>query len=616
MKITLKNITLKNFKAIKYISLDFKGNTILYGENALGKTTIFDGFMYALFESNSNNRSCFSIKTLDDKGKEIPHLEHEASVELNIDGKNIRLTAGIRDKWIKENSESVFKGNEHYYKINNVPVSQSKYKRRIGLIAKEEILKLITNTSYFCNMNWQESRKIIMDMCGYIPFAKISNSQTAEEIDRIGYNLLEKETRIKINNLKEHIQAMPIKREELNKSIINEDFSTVEYELTKAKDNLERLKKIILGKESVSNTDKKRQSIEKRLYEIREAFNIKYTAIKKDKANKINKANLKLSSLCNDQIVYCERLSYAKEKLNKVQKDIEHTANEIIEREKSEFDKGTLICPFCARPLTSKDRIAKISEFNKNKEESIRALDIKLTQLKNSKNNCLNEISTLNTKIENIKNEIINENINIDAYKNIQIKEFEPDTEYTALKQELENMDISEKEKLRAEYENCCENLNILNIKKFRMEQNKRIYKRIEDNINEEKSFKNRLKEKENTLDEIHSLLSLKAEYIEKAINSQFSIVKFKLFKKLINGNIEDCCIPTVNGVPYKDLNTAMKINCGIDIINTLSAHFNIYAPVFIDNREAITKLAKSNSQLISLAVKENCNKITLKEEI
>ena len=59
------------------------------------------------------------------------------------------------------------------------------------------------------------------------------------------------------------------------------------------------------------------------------------------------------------------------------------------------------------------------------------------------------------------------------------------------------------------------------------------------------------------------------------------------------------------NGVPYMGLNTGAKINVGIDIINTLSRHYGVTVPLFIDNAEAVTKLLDCNAQVIRLVVSE-----------
>ena len=58
-----------------------------------------------------------------------------------------------------------------------------------------------------------------------------------------------------------------------------------------------------------------------------------------------------------------------------------------------------------------------------------------------------------------------------------------------------------------------------------------------------------------------------------------------------------------VNSVPYSDLNHAMQINSGIDIINALSKHYGVTAPITVDNAEAVNDLEPTDSQLIRLVV-------------
>ena len=59
-------------------------------------------------------------------------------------------------------------------------------------------------------------------------------------------------------------------------------------------------------------------------------------------------------------------------------------------------------------------------------------------------------------------------------------------------------------------------------------------------------------------------------------------------------------------GVPYNVVNTAGKINMGIDVINVLSSYYKINAPIFIDNSEASNRIDNTESQLIKLEVSRN----------
>ncbi|HCV6511510.1 TPA: hypothetical protein OWL66_002888, partial [Staphylococcus aureus] len=47
-------------------------------------------------------------------------------------------------------------------------------------------------------------------------------------------------------------------------------------------------------------------------------------------------------------------------------------------------------------------------------------------------------------------------------------------------------------------------------------------------------------------------------------------------------------------------------------IINTLSKHFKVTAPIFIDNAESVTELIKTESQQIQLIVNEQDKKLRM----
>ncbi len=93
---------------------------------------------------------------------------------------------------------------------------------------------------------------------------------------------------------------------------------------------------------------------------------------------------------------------------------------------------------------------------------------------------------------------------------------------------------------------------------------------------------------------------------LEEHINTRFALARFKLFSPLVNGGIEECCETLVAGVPYSTaLNNGARIAVGLDIIATLSAHYGVTAPVFLDNAEAITDIPAIDAQIIALYVSE-----------
>jgi hypothetical protein len=90
---------------------------------------------------------------------------------------------------------------------------------------------------------------------------------------------------------------------------------------------------------------------------------------------------------------------------------------------------------------------------------------------------------------------------------------------------------------------------------------------------------------------------------LEKRVNGLFTNVRFKMFKTLINGNIQPTCECTLHGTLYGDLSSSERINSGIDIINAVCKYNNVYAPCFIDNAESINDVMPMKSQQILLVV-------------
>ena len=140
-------MSLLNFKGIKNLTIDFDANTNIYGDNGTGKTTIFDAFTWLLFGKNSEDKKDFEIKTLDQKNKVIPKIDHEVSAELGVDGDIITIKRTLREKWVKTRGalEAEFTGNETLYYWNEVPLSMKEFQNKVSEILDEQVFKLITS---------------------------------------------------------------------------------------------------------------------------------------------------------------------------------------------------------------------------------------------------------------------------------------------------------------------------------------------------------------------------------------------------------------------------------------------------------------------------------------
>ena len=74
------------------------------------------------------------------------------------------------------------------------------------------------------------------------------------------------------------------------------------------------------------------------------------------------------------------------------------------------------------------------------------------------------------------------------------------------------------------------------------------------------------------------------------------------MFEQKINGALEECCEPLIDGVPYADgLNKGNRMKAALDILNALSKYYGVSLPIFIDDCESYTSLPEVDAQLIKL---------------
>ena len=84
---------------------------------------------------------------------------------------------------------------------------------------------------------------------------------------------------------------------------------------------------------------------------------------------------------------------------------------------------------------------------------------------------------------------------------------------------------------------------------------------------------------------------------------------------ELLGGGVGACCVEMPEGAPYGNLNTGARINLGIDIINTMSRHYGVRVPLFVDNAESVTQLEPGLGQVIRLVVSPRDSVLRLERE-
>lgn len=650
MNIKLKTLTLTNFKGIRSQTLEFGDVTNIYGDNGVGKTTIFDSFFWLLFDKNSANESNFSIKTNDEDGNPIHNLTHNVTGSLEIDGSPMTLSKTITEKWVKKRGSSTeeFSGHETKYEINNVPLSMSEYKKRIQDLIDEKAFMLLTNPMQFSQaLSWKERREMLMKILGELPDADVIASNPElnmleKHLEHYTVDELQKMTKSTKSKLNDDLKMIPERIKEVQLSKID---PIPVKDLEKEKKLHEaRIYDIEQGLKFRTGLDEQKLTIKKRIYTLEgELFLAKRNAQEEQERA--------LSGLKKKSTDAWERLSNLEEKnidlgferdkqigkLKRIQGLLEEKLAQYKEKHKTDLkiSDDYTVCPTCKRPYDD-DQVTETldnlkSDFNRRKSDL-------LTKIKVEGDDLRKEEKAVSEKVEELhrqKREIVELIHSADEAYSDTKEAYEKAAGFSRKQTDEEIKLIDEIELAKDELNNLTDDGSDLALKESLVELKEKItlidkelakvgindradqrITQLEDELTDKSEEYGNAERLEYAIEQF---IKAKVKLLESRINDHFTNVRFKMFETQINGGISETCEALVNTngalVPFKDANHAGKVNAGLDIINTLTEYYEVTAPIWIDERGEVNKIIDTKGQLINLYVSLDKN-LRIEKEI
>lgn len=645
MKIFLKRLELKNFKGIKELQVNFGTVTRISGDNGTGKTTIMDSFMWLLFGKDSKDRKDYKIKTINENGEELHGLEHAVIGELEVDGTLIKLQRTYKEQWTKKSGQaaSELKGHTTDYLINDVPAKMKEYNEKVNSILADSTFKLITNPLYFTSLDWKKQREILLQIIGDVDEENVINyNKSLKPLEKLlstdGVEALRKQVKAKIAKIKEQIKSIPNRIDECNLQIVEDDFEALEEKKKSIKVEMENVNSLIADKSKVNEEKLKLQD---QLYKLKAEYSDKLNQAK----NTLNAPQRELQIKLRDINYKVQNVEHEIERLErtifKTNGSIELSNESILEKEKEqeklrnqfreektktfEFDEDAKYCPTCMREYDEE----KLDEIKSNAESSFENLKVKIINNISSKGKSLGAaIKKIKLSIEEDKNSIQKYNDDLVELKykfqmlEAEGKELEEkltkcnvsqevifegkenlENKINSIIKEIENITADNNLELKAKYNSLSYKLDEVNAQLSKKSNNEKLVLRIKELEEEEKELAIKQAELEGQDFMCEEFIRTKVELLEGNINRKFKGLTFKLFDQQINGGLTETCEALVDGVPFTAANTASQINAGLQIINTLCDHYDVTAPIFVDNAESVNNLELCNSQLIKLIV-------------
>lgn len=631
----LLKLKLQNFKGIRNSEFDFEGiNATIYGDNATGKTTVFDSLCWLLFGKDSLDRADFEIKTLEN-GEPIHKVNHEVEAEfLNDDGNSFTLRRVYREKYSSpRGGDTKLTGHTTDYFVNDVPVKEKEYKQYINDVIAEDVFKLITNPLYFNEQySWQNRRKLLLEISGDIKDEEVINSRS--ELTRLAELLngrtVDEQRKIvaaKKTAINKELDMIPVRIDEAlrNKADIATSESKLKTDietLNKSIDELESQKATIINGFSSTEKRSKIDEIGRQLKARQSEVLSIYNSEKQRKRGEYEALLTQLKIIESEHDRYTDRAYDLAKDIERESKRIETLQAEFDTFNAQEFNKEA--CPTCGQPLPEDKQAELEAAFNSEKAAKLEEWQSLIESAKKLKANYEEQREVLLVKADGLTKEIEDKNkvyeTKFKEYESYLEPNVEDDPDYKELKAELFLLELDEGEEADdKEVSRLDEEISSVKEKRAALETELNKYKLnadIQKRVIELENQQQKLAAEKNLLDEtsflIDEFVKAKVDMLEESINSHFEYARFKMFNVLVNGNIEECCETTYKGVPYRSMNNAARMNVGLDIINALTKFYNVTAPVFIDNAEAVTDFIKCNSQTIKLVVDADFKELTM----
>lgn len=670
MKLKIRSLHMENFKGIKSLDVNFSNKTSIKGQNATGKTTVFDAFTWLLFNKNSAGEEKFNVRPLDKDGNRIDNVEIKVVAVLDVDGKEMELSKIQKQNWVKKRGTDTvtLQGNVNSFEIDGYPKSEADFKAYVsGLAQSEDMFKMLTNPQYFSSFKWKDQRDILMRLATDVSDVELAQTD-AKYAPLLGE--LEKapstdDIRAKfskaLSGWKKKQAEIPVRIDEAEKSKI--DVDVAEQELAK----VDLVRRIAECDKKMENAGSALGDLRSKEMQLQFDMSGMEQTMNRELSNKKSIMDAELRDCKNELEHFAVTISLKEKQISDNEKaitDADAERKKLGEQYNSEkakafdetpylfdeskwiFDESTTVCSLCGQKLPA-DKIEQLkADFEERKTKAKADAKRKLNDSKSDfitqKESNLEEIKADGFAKKNLIEELTKKNadlqMEIDSLKKqeqgtltnkeelckllSEIPEeadYSQNEEYVKLKTEHDKIlaDIAKVESegadkvvtdLKAEKADLQSQLEEVNKVIAQAANNVAIDDRIETLRDEQKEIGQKVADQEQMLYLLEEFIRFKLNKVSESINSHFKTVNFKLFEMQLNGGMKDCCECTVNGVPYSTLNSGHRIVAGLDIIRSLSELYGVSVPIFVDNCEAVSSgnLPDMESQMICLYVSED----------
>lgn len=637
--ITLHNLRLESFKGVHRFEAAFDGQDArVCAENGIGKTTLYDAWLWLTEGKDSTGRKDFEVRPLDLSNHALKGLVVmvEATIAVGAGSETHTLRKEQHEKVVKDQ----FKGYETSCWIDEVPKKVGEYQEFIDSLIPEDTFKMLADLSYFnVKLHHTERRKMLLALAG-----KVAEPQGWENLLIVlkGRSVKDYE-----KVLKDQKDRHTKDRDEINPRIdeINRGLPGIVL----AEPNLGSKRTAITV--TIIELDEQRKTLlssEKARQERLDRIN-HLTVERLHRQSQLRSDGNQTQSLLDEKARIARNLAEKEEAVNSLHRQVRsieattesaqrslNQAQQALEQARRElevFEKAAVVsnCFACGQKLPK----GKLEENQAKRQASIDQLTKKADTLKESVNAHTAEIEQLQQQKQTLSDKaakfyktfrmlcdsanVRNAEIDIEILNRPE-PDYGQDVEYNRLSDEITKLHAQVGESVAVQLEALEQRKNVANEELAKVnaalaqaDRTRQDKERIAELEAKEKDLAQKIADIDRQLADCADYRAAESRLIEGAVNGLFTHVQFKLFNYNLNGSIEDTCESVLNGVPYADLSTGQQILAGVDVINALSEHFGISVPLWIDHSESLTLPLEAKSQVIELYAQKGVSELTIK---
>ena len=621
----------------------------LFGKNSAGQAT----FSIKTHDAEGND-----IPHLDHSVSITLRVSDDSPI-----GMELTLKRTLRETWVKKRgaSEETLKGHTTEYFVNGDSFTAKDYEKYISNLVNEDIFRAITNPSYFPSLKWQQQREFLTKMVGYITPEEIATTDTLadfvksspESNDKDGVDIItiRKHLSYQIKQIKEKLDRIPVRLEEQNKALPEKlDWDVKEMTRDFNLKQIEGIDAKIVAIKSGNGGDVLRDEIRKEIQAIRtdmekiEVEQRKSLRLRQDEHEQaITEARRQFNQLVSTQRdleTSIPSFDTFKKRCQETLDQCERDAQNIREEWSNnlsrtlKFSDSDCVCPTCGQYLPEEQVAEKRQKAETNLNADKARIKSELTQkaelVKATRAEAEKMIADYDQKKTEAEKSLadIKEQINKAFSEKQELEKIQLPTidtilsanvQYVALSKQLQeqqakldSVGITQEDNTRlADLQAKKEEYKVivaeLNAQLATRQQYDKIIALINGINEEQKDLVTQLSKLEKQEDVAREYQDRMNTILEERVNQHFKIVRWRMFRTVNNGGDpfdEPFCECYVDGVAYHDgLNQAARLNAGLDIINTLCRHYNVSAPIVLDNAESTINIIPTIGQQIRLQV-------------